>query len=87
VVTELATSLGLQARPHGVRHAAITEFLRVSNGNVRAAQRFSRHANLATLQVYDDNRTNIGAEFVAQLAAAMPGLDDEGEEWALFLMS
>ncbi len=38
------------------RHSAITAYLDVSEGNVRAAQSLSRHQNLSTLMIYDDNR-------------------------------
>jgi integrase/recombinase XerC len=77
MVTRLAASLGLEARPHGVRHAAITEALEQSGGDVRAAQRFSRHARLDTLQIYDDNRQNLGGKLAAKIAANMPGLDEK----------
>jgi integrase/recombinase XerC len=79
MVTTLASSLGLEARPHGVRHAAITEALEQSGGDVRAAQRFSRHARLDTLQIYDDNRQNLGGKLAAKIAANMPGLDEKEE--------
>jgi integrase/recombinase XerC len=64
IVTELGRQAGLvrRLRPHGLRHAAITAVLDRSGGNVRAAQRFSRHANLQTLVRYDDNRTDLGGE-------------------------
>jgi len=75
MVTTLAASLNLKARPHGVRHTAITDVLDKSDGDVRAAQRFSRHARLDTLQVYDDNRQNLGGQLAAKIAADMPGLD------------
>lgn len=42
--------------PHRVRHSAITAYLDASDGNIRAAQALSRHANLNTLTRYDDNR-------------------------------
>jgi integrase/recombinase XerC len=42
--------------PHRIRHSAITTYLNVSDGNLRAAQGLSRHANLNTLSRYDDNR-------------------------------
>jgi integrase/recombinase XerC len=35
---------------------AITAYLDASDGNIRAAQGLSRHANLNTLTRYDDNR-------------------------------
>lgn len=77
-IANVGAGLGLDARPHGIRHTAITEVLEKSHGDVRAAQRFSRHKSLAMLQVYDDNRQNLGAELAAQIAAERPGLDDEG---------
>jgi integrase/recombinase XerC len=42
--------------PHRVRHSALTAHLNASDGNVRAAQSLSRHADLKTLSLYDDNR-------------------------------
>jgi integrase/recombinase XerC len=42
--------------PHRIRHSAITAYLDASDGNLRAAQALSRHANLNTLSRYDDNR-------------------------------
>lgn len=43
-------------RVHGIRHASITQALENSKGDVRAAMRFSRHKDLNTLMIYDDNR-------------------------------
>ena len=64
-VLRLLRSLGEEVgvknlRPHGMRHTAITTVLERSNGNVRAAQVFSRHKNVSTLQHYDDARQNLG---------------------------
>jgi integrase/recombinase XerC len=42
--------------PHRVRHSALTAHLNASDGNVRTAQALSRHADLKTLSLYDDNR-------------------------------
>ncbi len=57
--------------PHRIRHSAITAYLDASNGNLRAAQGLSRHANLNTLNRYDDNRhkyqalaTNVLADLI-----------------------
>jgi integrase/recombinase XerC len=41
--------------PHRVRHSAITTVLDQNNGNYRATQRFSRHAQVQTVLKYDDN--------------------------------
>ena len=57
--------------PHRVRHSAITAALDATNGDTRKVQKLSRHADLNTLTLYDDNRrhhqgevTNILAELV-----------------------
>lgn len=69
IVRELGRAVGLTVRPHGLRHAAITEALELTNGNVRVVQRFSRHRDLRVLNRYDDNREDLGGE-VARLVAA-----------------
>jgi integrase/recombinase XerC len=68
LVRELGRKVGLVVRPHGLRHAAITEALELTQGNVRAVRRFSRHAKLDTLNLYDDNRTDLGGD-VARMVA------------------
>jgi integrase/recombinase XerC len=55
-------------RPHGIRHTAITEALDTFNGDLRKVRRFSRHRSIATLQIYDDNRTDFAAEISDALA-------------------
>jgi integrase/recombinase XerC len=44
--------------PHRIRHSSITTALDATNGDVRKVQKLSRHANLNTLMIYDDNRVN-----------------------------
>lgn len=68
IVRELGEDLDLRVRPHGLRHAAITEALELTGGNVRAVQRFSRHRDLRVLTVYDDNRSDLAGE-VASLVS------------------
>ncbi len=68
VVRELGAAAGLRVRPHGLRHAAITEALDRTHGDLRAVQRFSRHRDLRLLLVYDDNREDLGGK-VARLVA------------------
>lgn len=68
IVRELGKEVGLRARPHGLRHAAITEALDQTNGNTRAVQRFSRHRDQRVLTRYDDNREDL-AGTVARLVA------------------
>jgi integrase len=65
--------LGFKVWPHGLRHAAITEALDLTGGNVRAVQRFSRHRDVRVLERYDDNRKDLGGEVAKQVAASVPG--------------
>lgn len=62
-----AAGLGT-VRPHGLRHAAITHALDVAGGDVRRVARFSRHRDLRTLTIYDDNRSDLGGEVAALVA-------------------
>ncbi|MGH2412862.1 MAG: tyrosine-type recombinase/integrase [Microcystaceae cyanobacterium] len=48
--------------PHRLRHSSITSALDKTKGNVRAVQKLSRHKNLNTLLIYDDNRSQIQLE-------------------------
>ena len=68
IVKALGARAGVVARPHGLRHAAITAALDKTNGDVRAVQRFSRHADVRTLQVYDDARTDLAGEVAKAVA-------------------
>lgn len=74
VIRALGKAAGLKVRPHGLRHSAITQALDVARGDMRAAQRFSRHRNINTLKHYDDNRTDMGGELACSVASS---LDEE----------
>jgi len=69
IIQTLGRKVGLTVRPHGLRHAGITAALDLTNGNLRAVQRYSRHKDPRILAVYDDNRTDIAGE-VARLVAS-----------------
>jgi integrase/recombinase XerC len=58
IVQGYAEAAGIERRvsPHRLRHSSITAFLDASDGNIRAAQALSRHSQMNTLTVYDDNR-------------------------------
>lgn len=60
--------LGLDLSPHKMRHAAITAALDATKGDVRRVQRLSRHADLRTLTIYDDNRTDLQGEVTGMLS-------------------
>jgi integrase/recombinase XerC len=70
MVRSLGEKAGIRARPHGLRHSAITEALDLMGGDVRAVQRFSRHKKLETLLRYDDNRRDLAGDVARRLAEA-----------------
>lgn len=68
LVAALGKRAGLTVRPHGLRHAAITEVLDATRGDFRAAQRFGRLAKADTLRYYDDNREDLGGQAARLIA-------------------
>jgi integrase/recombinase XerC len=58
IVRESAAAAGITKvlSPHRIRHSSVTAALEATNGDVRRVQKLSRHANLNTLMIYDDNR-------------------------------
>jgi integrase/recombinase XerC len=71
IVRGLGEKAGIKARPHGLRHTAITAALDLTNGNVRAVQRFSRHKNVQTLNAYDDNRQDFAGEIARMISVSV----------------
>jgi integrase/recombinase XerC len=68
IIRGLGLRAGIAARPHGLRHAAITLALDLFQGDVRSVQRFSRHADLRTLNRYDDARVDMAGEIAKRVA-------------------
>jgi integrase/recombinase XerC len=68
--SQLGARAGVQARPHGLRHTAITAALDAFNGDYRKTRAFSRHASLDTVRRYDDNR----ADHAGQVAQALDSI-------------
>jgi integrase/recombinase XerC len=62
IVEGLGRKVGVKARPHGLRHAAITEALDKTKGDIRKVMAFSRHKKPETVMLYDDNRKDFGGE-------------------------
>lgn len=58
---------GVKVRPHGLRHTAATALLDAGTAHAEVAG-FMRHADLTTLQRYDDNRRKRGNKAAARLA-------------------
>ena len=63
----LAAGIDKVMSPHRIRHSSITEALNLTNGDVRKVQKLSRHSNLNTLMIYDDNRQNLQGEVTGML--------------------
>ena len=60
-----------RVRPHGLRHTSITAALD-AGADIRTVQKHSRHRDIRTLTLYDDNRTDMAgqvATLVSQLLA------------------
>ena len=72
IVKAMAKKANIEARPHGLRHTAITMALDRTK-DVRAVQKFSRHARLETLMRYDDNRCDLGGIVAQTVADALVG--------------
>lgn len=68
LVRDLGKKAGIKARPHGLRHSAITDALDRTNGNIRAVRKFSRHKDFNVLVVYDDNRSDLAGD-IARLVS------------------
>lgn len=63
-----AAGVGKVMSPHRIRHSGITAALDATNGDVRKVQKFSRHSDLNTLMIYDDNRRDMQGEVTDLLA-------------------
>ena len=70
IVRKYGKAVDLKTFPHGLRHAAITEALRLTNGNYQMTAKFSGHADPRTIKFYDDNREDLGGQVAAMLAVA-----------------
>jgi integrase/recombinase XerC len=68
IIRALGERAGIRARPHGLRHTAITELLELTGGNVRQVREFSRHALVQTVLKYDDNRQDRAGQLAGRLA-------------------
>jgi integrase/recombinase XerC len=68
ILRRLGAEAGVIVKPHGVRHASITEALNKLNGDVRKVQKFSRHKDVKVLMTYDDNRKDIAGEIAELLS-------------------
>jgi len=73
VLEELATAAGIKGkvRPHGLRHSSITRALDAAGGDVRMVAKFSRHRDVRTLTIYDDNRQDLAGRVASMVSLAL----------------
>jgi integrase/recombinase XerC len=68
MVKKRGAQVGQHTRPHGLRHAAVTQALDLTQGDVRAVMRYSRHLDMKTVSIYDDNRKDLAGDVARQVA-------------------
>jgi integrase/recombinase XerC len=68
IVGRLGAKAGLTVRPQELRHLAITTALDMTDGDVRAVAKFSRHQDLRPLGRYRDSRYDLAGK-VSRLVA------------------
>jgi integrase/recombinase XerC len=68
MVRKLGKDAGLTVWPHALRHAAITEALDATDGDVRSVAKFSGHKRLDTVLVYDDERRDLQGDVAEKVA-------------------
>lgn len=69
IVAQLCKKAGISKKmsPHRIRHGSITAALDATDGNIRKVQKLSRHKDINTVMIYDDNRTNYQGEITQLL--------------------
>ena len=70
-VVRIGRRVGIKnARPHALRHAAITTALDLG-ADIRSVRQFGRHADIRTTMIYDDARRDLGGSVARLLCAAV----------------
>lgn len=67
IIARYGKLIGLKLAPHKLRHSAITAALDATGGDIRRVQKLSRHADIRTLSIYDDNRSDQQGEITSLL--------------------
>ena len=79
VVARLATVAGatVKVKPHGLRHAAITEAAKKEKDLVKLRD-FARHRDIRTTAIYIDNLENHGLEIATSIAGVLSETNPNG---------
>ena len=75
-IRKLGKQVGVDTRPHGIRHTAITQCCRAAaaaNLDLSDVLQFSRHASLSTLQIYLDKEKNLQGTLSSLVAVGAEG--------------
>lgn len=67
VVRSIGRKSGLEVHPHSVRHSSITAALDAGL-DLREVARYSRHRDIRTLMIYDDNRQDLAGAVAGKVA-------------------
>jgi len=76
IVRRLGEQVGLQVRPHGLRHTAITEACKLAQAKgigLEEVLDFSRHRDVKVLMVYRDRERDVQGQLAALVAAGVEG--------------
>ncbi len=71
IVRDLGDAIGVRARPHGLRHTAITEACKAAQNaglGLEEAMDFSRHKSVAVLMIYRDRERNVQGQLASLVA-------------------
>jgi integrase/recombinase XerC len=72
IIRKLGGNFSVKTRPHGIRHSAITEAVKVSLANgirLDEALSFSRHSSLAVLNLYPDQERDMQGQIASLVSA------------------
>ena len=71
IVRDLGERAGIKTRPHGLRHASITEACKLAQANgigLEEVRDFSRHADVSTLMIYRDRERDVQGRIASLVA-------------------
>jgi integrase/recombinase XerC len=74
IVNKLGKQIGISTRPHGLRHTAITEAVKKSQGlglGLEEVMDFSRHKSVEVLMVYRDRERNVQGQLANMVADSL----------------
>ena len=74
LVRKAGEDIGIRTRPHAIRHSAITEACKAAAANgmdLTEVLPFSRHRNVATLQVYRDREKDTQGKLAGLVAGSV----------------